>query len=87
MADLTSLIFSRAHPKRFGSTFMTGPLLAGLVGAYVGAINQGAVPTIATAWQVGEGGVPLIRAPGRVSAGLQLVGIVPARYPCDWRIL
>lgn len=51
VADLTSLIFSRAHPKRFGSTFMTGPLLAGLVGAYVGAINQGAVPTIATAWQ------------------------------------
>ncbi len=31
-------------------------LLAGLVGAYVGAINQGAVPTIATAWQVGAAG-------------------------------
>ncbi len=31
---------------------MTGPVLAGLVEAYVGAINNGAVPTIATAWQV-----------------------------------
>ncbi|KXZ50367.1 hypothetical protein GPECTOR_16g540 [Gonium pectorale] len=49
--DLTALIFSRAHPKRFGPHLMTGPVLAGLVGAYVGAINQGAVPTIATAWQ------------------------------------
>ncbi|PNH10976.1 Interferon-induced guanylate-binding protein 1 [Tetrabaena socialis] len=49
--DLTSLIFQRAQPKRFGSQLMTGPVLAGLVGAYVGAINGGAVPTIATAWQ------------------------------------
>lgn len=31
---------------------MTGPVLAGLVEAYVKAINEGAVPTIATAWQV-----------------------------------
>lgn len=31
---------------------MSGPLLAGLTCAYVDAINAGAVPTIATAWQV-----------------------------------
>ncbi|GFR45088.1 hypothetical protein Agub_g6464 [Astrephomene gubernaculifera] len=49
--ELTNMIFSRANPKRFGSQLMTGPVLAGLVGAYVGAINHGAVPTIATAWQ------------------------------------
>eukprot|EP00976_Prorocentrum_cordatum_P020614 418676-Prorocentrum_minimum.AAC.1 len=30
---------------------LTGPALAGLIRAYVGAINAGAVPTIATAWQ------------------------------------
>jgi hypothetical protein len=49
-----ALIFRRAVPKRFGAQFVTGPVLAGLVHAYVNAINQGAVPTIATAWQVGE---------------------------------
>ncbi|KAG2488736.1 hypothetical protein HYH03_012735 [Edaphochlamys debaryana] len=49
--DLMQIIFRRALPKRFGTTCMTGPVLAGLVGAYVGAINGGAVPTIATAWQ------------------------------------
>ncbi|GLC35099.1 hypothetical protein PLESTM_000279400 [Pleodorina starrii] len=49
--DLTALIFRRATPKRFGTQFMTGPVLGGLVDAYVAAINGGAVPTIATAWQ------------------------------------
>ncbi|GIL82521.1 hypothetical protein Vretimale_11947 [Volvox reticuliferus] len=49
--DLMALIFQRAVPKRFGLQLMTGPVLAGLVEAYVSAINQGAVPTIATAWQ------------------------------------
>eukprot|EP00198_Chlamydomonas_reinhardtii_P009484 XP_001698821.1 predicted protein [Chlamydomonas reinhardtii] len=50
--QLTEMILSRAQPKRFGSMgAMTGPVLAGLVGAYVGAMNNGAVPTIATAWQ------------------------------------
>ena len=61
MKQLTEMILSRAQPKRFGSMgAMTGPVLAGLVGAYVGAMNNGAVPTIATAWQVrwaGAGGV------------------------------
>lgn len=30
---------------------LNGPMLAGLTQAYVDAINKGAVPTIATAWQ------------------------------------
>ena len=33
------------------SQVLTGPALAGLITAYVGAINAGAVPTIATAWE------------------------------------
>lgn len=42
----------RAQPKRLGNQLITGNLLAALAGAYVEAINKGAVPTIATAWQV-----------------------------------
>lgn len=43
----------QSQPRPFGSLgVMTGPLLAGLAEAYVAAINAGAVPTIATAWQV-----------------------------------
>ena len=49
---LVDLIFSKSKPKRFGNGLMSGPVLAGLVEAYVDAINKGAVPTIATAWQV-----------------------------------
>ena len=52
---LTQLIFAKAQPKRLGAQILTGPMLAGLVEAYVGAINNGAVPTIATAWQVRVG--------------------------------
>ena len=48
---LVTHIFSKAEPKRFGTQLMNGPILAGLVEAYVQAINNGAVPTIATAWQ------------------------------------
>jgi hypothetical protein len=51
MQCLTSLIFGRAQLKRIGSQLVTGPLIAGLAAAYCRAINQGAVPTIATAWQ------------------------------------
>ena len=51
LANLVSLCFARAQPKRIGNTVLTGPMLAGLVKAYVDAINGGAVPTIATAWQ------------------------------------
>jgi len=49
---LTRLIFMRAQPKRLGNQIITGSMLAALSTAYVDAINNGAVPTIATAWQV-----------------------------------
>lgn len=49
------LILRKAQPKRLGPHVLTGPALAGLAEAYVAAINGGAVPTIATAWQVGAG--------------------------------
>ena len=42
----------QAQPKHLGSFLLSGPVLAGLTEAYVQAINNGAVPTIATAWQV-----------------------------------
>ncbi|NJO13274.1 MAG: hypothetical protein HC872_07225 [Gammaproteobacteria bacterium] len=51
LTHLVELCFARARPKRIGSTVLTGTMLAGLVSAYVDAINHGAVPTIATAWQ------------------------------------
>jgi hypothetical protein len=51
LAELTKLTFQKAMPKRLGSQVLTGPSLAALAEAYVGAINAGAVPTIATAWQ------------------------------------
>ncbi|GIL52651.1 hypothetical protein Vafri_8448 [Volvox africanus] len=47
---LTATLNARAQPKRLGTQMLTGPLLAGLAAAYVKAINQGAVPTISTAW-------------------------------------
>lgn len=49
---LTRLIFARAQPKRLGTQIISGSMLASLAEAYVDAINKGAVPTIATAWQV-----------------------------------
>lgn len=49
---LLKLLLSRAQPKRVGVAPVTGVMLAGLAEAYVAAINDGAVPTIATAWQV-----------------------------------
>ena len=49
---LTKVIFARALPKRLGNHNITGPMLAVLATQYVEAINEGAVPTIATAWQV-----------------------------------
>jgi Guanylate-binding protein, C-terminal domain len=54
MQHLTKLIFARAQPKRLGNNMLTGSMLAALTEAYVDAINHGAVPTIATAWQVGS---------------------------------
>jgi hypothetical protein len=51
VAELARLVFAKAQPKRLGAQVLTGPALAGLCEAYVAAINAGAVPTIATAWQ------------------------------------
>lgn len=52
VASLLQMIFAKAQPRSYGSLgLMSGPLLAGLTCAYVDAINAGAVPTIATAWQ------------------------------------
>ncbi|GAQ88014.1 Guanylate-binding protein [Klebsormidium nitens] len=53
---LTSLIFEKTRPKQMEGAMLTGPMLAALAQSFVGAINEGAVPTIATAWQsVAEG--------------------------------
>ena len=51
MEALLENILGKARPKSFQGCMLTGPVLAALVGEYVGAINDGAVPTIATAWQ------------------------------------
>ena len=52
MEQMRQLIFRHAQPKRLNNIVITGPMLASLAEAYVEAINTGAVPTIATAWQV-----------------------------------
>lgn len=54
------MILRKAQPKRLGGFVLTGPVLAGLTEAYVAAINDGAVPTIATAWQVRRGGAGVL---------------------------
>lgn len=51
IVKLTEVVFNKARPKMLGAQVLTGPVLAGLAEAYVSAINAGAVPTIATAWQ------------------------------------
>jgi hypothetical protein len=52
VSRLARLVLERAGPKTVaGGNVVTGPVLAGLAEAYVAAINAGAVPTIATAWQ------------------------------------
>jgi len=51
VTELLRRIFANAAPKTVGGACMTGPMLAGLAEMYVTAINNGAVPTIATAWQ------------------------------------
>ena len=51
LAELTELIFRKAQPKRLGAQVLNGPILAALATAYVRAINSGAVPSIASAWQ------------------------------------
>uniref|UniRef100_A0A383VGT1 GB1/RHD3-type G domain-containing protein n=1 Tax=Tetradesmus obliquus TaxID=3088 RepID=A0A383VGT1_TETOB len=51
VSKLTRLLLARAQPKRIGFVPVSGVMLAGLAEAYSAAINEGAVPTIATAWQ------------------------------------
>lgn len=51
VSKLTRLLLARAQPKRVGFVPVSGVMLAGLAEAYSAAINEGAVPTIATAWQ------------------------------------
>jgi hypothetical protein len=47
---LTESVLRDAKPKMVDGCVLTGPALAALAEAYVGAINDGAVPAIATAW-------------------------------------
>ena len=49
---LTKFIFERTKPKQLGPIVMNGPILAALTQSFLDAINAGAVPTIATSWQV-----------------------------------
>lgn len=49
---LTKYIFDRTRPKQLGSLVMTGSMFAGLTQSFLDAINAGAVPAIATSWQV-----------------------------------
>lgn len=50
---MTKYVFERTRPKQVGATVMTGPILAGITQSFLEAINKGAVPTIASSWQVG----------------------------------
>ncbi len=49
---LTKFVFERTRPKQVGATVMTGPVLVGITESYLAALNNGAVPTIASSWQV-----------------------------------
>ena len=49
--SLVELLFDRCRAKRVGSDVLNGPALAAMATQYVAAINAGAVPAIATAWQ------------------------------------
>jgi hypothetical protein len=51
LGDLVNLLFQRCRPKQVGNDVLNGPALAGMAKQYVAAINGGAVPAIATAWQ------------------------------------
>lgn len=50
----TKFVFERTRPKQVGSTVMTGPILVGIIESYLAALNNGAVPTISSSWQVCE---------------------------------
>ncbi|XP_056175635.1 uncharacterized protein LOC115686600 isoform X2 [Syzygium oleosum] len=50
---LTKFVFERTRPKQVGATVLTGPVLVGITESYLEALNNGAVPTISSSWQVG----------------------------------
>lgn len=49
---LTRFAFERTRPKQVGATILNGPVLAGLTQSFLDALNNGAVPTISSSWQV-----------------------------------
>lgn len=49
---LMNFVFERTRPKQVGDIVMTGPVLAGITQLFLDAINNGAVPTISSSWQV-----------------------------------
>ena len=49
--SLYQSILNQVRPKRFGDRRLDGEMMAAMVEGYVTAINDGAVPTIASAWQ------------------------------------
>ncbi|KAI8477166.1 MAG: guanylate-binding protein [Monoraphidium minutum] len=51
MDDLMGLLRSKAHPLAVSGQMVSGRVYAQLAGAYVEALNKGAVPTLVTAWQ------------------------------------
>jgi hypothetical protein len=56
MDDLLALLRSKARPLAVGGQLVSGRALGQLAGAYVDALNQGAVPQMLTAWQVAKSG-------------------------------
>lgn len=49
---LTKFVFERTRAKQVGATVMTGPIMVGITESYLEALNNGAVPTISSSWQV-----------------------------------
>jgi hypothetical protein len=54
--ELQGMIVNQVRPKKFGDRTLDGPLLVQMAELYVKAINEGAVPSISSAWEsVAEG--------------------------------
>ena len=49
--ELRQRVLKEVRPKQVNGTPLTGLMLLGMADAYTKAINEGAVPTISTAWQ------------------------------------
>lgn len=50
MLQLRNRVLNRVKPKQLHGKPLNGEMLAGLIGSYVNAINEGAVPSIESAW-------------------------------------